>query len=250
MSWITKTLTSSIGRKIIMSLTGLFLCTFLVVHLVGNLQLFKHDQGAAFNTYSHFMGTNPVIRTIEWGLVLGFGFHIFEAVALSRYNKAARGQGYVSNHSEQNSEWTSRNMGILGSIILIFLIVHLYNFFWRARFGGLDKIGGENVDTRDLDNLYLAVVSSFHIWWYVTLYVAAQVSLGYHLWHGFRSGFQTLGLNHRKYTPVIKYAGYAFAVVVSASFAAMPLYFFLFTNDQGELAANAPAFLHTVASAF
>ena len=233
-----------------MSLTGLFLCTFLVVHLVGNLQLFKHDQGVAFNTYSHFMGTNPVIRTIEWGLVLGFGFHIFEAITLSRHNKAARSQGYVSNHSEQNSEWTSRNMGILGSIILIFLIVHLYNFFWRARFGGLDKIGGGNVDTRDLDNLYLAVVSSFHIWWYVTLYVAAQVSLGYHLWHGFRSGFQTLGLNHRKYTPVIKYVGYAFAVVVSASFAAMPLYFFLFTNDQGELATNVPAFLHTVASAF
>ncbi|WP_310393979.1 succinate dehydrogenase cytochrome b subunit [Hymenobacter sp.] len=250
MSWITKTLTSSIGRKIIMSVTGLFLCTFLVVHLVGNLQLFKHDQGAAFNTYSHFMGTNPIIRTIEWGLVLGFGFHIYEAFALSRRNKTARGQGYVTNHSEQNSEWTSRNMGILGTIILIFLLVHLYNFFWRARFGGLDKIGGENLETRDLDNLYLAVVSSFHIWWYVLLYVAAQISLGYHLWHGFRSGFQTLGLNHRKYTPVIKWAGYAFAVVVSAGFASMPLYFFLFTDNQGELASGAPAFLQSVASIF
>lgn len=233
-----------------MSVTGLFLCTFLVVHLVGNLQLFKHDQGAAFNAYSHFMGTNPVIRTIEWGLVLGFGFHIFEAFALTRRNKAARGQGYVSNHSEQNSEWTSRNMGILGSIILIFLLVHLYNFFWRARFGGLDKIGGENIDIRDYDNLYIAVVSSFHIWWYVMLYVAAQISLGYHLWHGFRSGFQTLGLNHRKYTPVIKYVGYGFAVIVSAAFAAMPLYFFLFTNEQGELAANVPTLFRAVASAF
>ncbi|MBU6122553.1 succinate dehydrogenase cytochrome b subunit [Hymenobacter siberiensis] len=252
MSWITKALTSSIGRKIIMSATGLFLCTFLVVHLVGNLQLFKHDQGAAFNTYSHFMGTNPIIRTIEWGLVLGFGFHIFEAFALTRRNKAARGtQGYVSNHSEQNSEWTSRNMGILGSIILIFLIVHLYNFFWRARFAGdLPRMGGADPLTSDYDNLYLAVVSSFHIWWYVLLYVAAQISLGYHLWHGFRSGFQTLGLNHRKYTPLIKYVGYGFAVVVSAGFASMPLYFFLFTDAQGEMAANAPAFLHTVAAAF
>lgn len=250
MSWITKTLTSSIGRKIIMSVTGLFLCTFLVVHLVGNLQLFKHDQGAAFNAYSHFMGTNPVIRTIEWGLVLGFGFHIYEAFALTRRNKAARGHGYAQWKAEQNSEWTSRNMGILGSVILIFLIVHLYNFFWRARFGGLEKIGGDNPEYRDYDNLYMAVVSSFHIWWYVLLYVAAQISLGYHLWHGFRSGFQTLGLNHRKYTPAIKYIGYAFAVVVSAAFAAMPLYFFLFTNDQGELAANVPSLLHTVASAF
>ena len=252
MSWITKTLTSSIGRKIIMSLTGLFLCTFLVVHLVGNLQLFKHDDGLAFNTYSHFMGTNPIIRTIEWGLVLGFGFHIYEAFALSRRNRAARGtQGYVSNHSEQNSEWTSRNMGILGSIILIFLIVHLYNFFWRARFGGLPKVGGNDLESRDLDNLYLAVVDSFHVWWYVLLYVAAQISLGYHLWHGFRSGFQTLGLNHRKYTPLIKYVGYAFAVVVAAAFASMPLYFYLFTNEQGDLkAAIASPIMHAVASAF
>ncbi|WP_240540731.1 succinate dehydrogenase cytochrome b subunit [Hymenobacter montanus] len=233
-----------------MSISGLFLCTFLVVHVVGNLQLFKHDQGAAFNAYSHFMGTNPIIRTIEWVLVLGFGFHIYEAFALVRRNKAARGHGYAQWKAEQNSEWTSRNMGLLGTIILIFLIVHLYNFFWRARFGGLEKIGGDNPEISDYDNLYLAVVSSFHIWWYVLLYVAAQISLGYHLWHGFRSGFQTLGLNHRKYMPVIKYAGYVFSVVVSAAFASMPLYFYLFTNEQGELAANAPSLIHAVTSAF
>jgi succinate dehydrogenase / fumarate reductase cytochrome b subunit len=196
------------------------------------------------------MGTNPIIRTIEWGLVLGFGFHIYEAWALYRRNKAARGHGYVQWKAEQNSEWTSRNMSLLGTIILIFLIVHLYNFFWRARFGGLPKVGGNDLETRDLDNLYLAVVDSFHVWWYVLLYVAAQISLGYHLWHGFRSGFQTLGLNHRKYMPLIKYAGYVFAVVVSAGFASMPLYFFLFTNEQGELASHAPALLQSVASAF
>lgn len=247
MSWITKTFSSSIGRKIVMSLTGLFLCTFLVVHLVGNLQLFKHDDGTAFNSYSHFMGTNPIIRTIEWGLVLGFGFHIYEALILTRRNQGARPQKYVVNHSEQNSQWTSRNMGILGSIILIFLLVHLYNFFWRARFAGdLLKMGGESLETRDYDNLYMAVVSSFHVWWYVALYVAAQVSLGYHLWHGFGSGFQTLGLNHRKYTPLIKGAGYAFAVVVSAAFAAMPLYFFLFTDDKGHLVSAVAPLVHSL----
>ena len=250
MSWIAKTLASSIGRKILMSLSGLFLCTFLVIHLVGNLQLFRNDHGLAFNVYSHFMGTNPVIRTIEWGLVLGFGGHIYQAYVLAAKNKKARGQGYAVWRAEQNSEWTSRNMAVLGTVILVFLLVHLYNFFWRARFGGLDKIGGAEVETRDLDNLYLAVVSSFHIWWYVLLYVAAQISLGYHLWHGFRSGFQTLGLNHRKYTPLIKYVGYGFAVVVSAGFASMPIYFFLFTDMQGEMATNAPAILHAIASAF
>ena len=244
MSWFSKTFSSSIGRKIIMSITGLFLCSFLVIHLVGNLQLFKHDNGAAFNVYSHFMGTNPIIRTIEWVLVAGFVFHIYEAIALSLRNRAARGQGYVVERANENSEWTSRNMGILGTVILIFLIVHLYNFFWRARFGELDP------DINNNDDLYTLVVSSFHQWWYVLLYVAAQVALGYHLWHGFRSGFQTLGLNHRKYTPVIKAVGYAFAVIVSAGFAAMPLYFFLFTNEAGELTSSAPGLLHQLSLAF
>ncbi|WP_375418239.1 succinate dehydrogenase cytochrome b subunit [uncultured Hymenobacter sp.] len=245
MSWITKTLTSSIGRKILMSTTGLFLCTFLVVHLVGNLQLFRNDHGLAFNVYSHFMGTNPVIRTIEWGLVLGFGVHIYQAYVLAAKNKKARGgQPYVSNHSEQNSEWTSRNMSILGTVILVFMIVHLYNFFWRARFGKLVP------DTNNNDDLYTLVVSSFHNVPYVLLYVAAQVALGYHLWHGFRSGFQTLGLNHRKYMGLIKYTGYAFSVAVAAGFAAMPLYFLLFTNEKGEITSQAPAFVQSLLVAF
>ncbi|SHJ02866.1 succinate dehydrogenase / fumarate reductase cytochrome b subunit [Hymenobacter daecheongensis DSM 21074] len=222
MSWISKTFSSSIGRKIIMALTGLFLCSFLVVHLIGNLQLFKDDGGAAFNIYSHFMGTNPLIRTLEWGLVLGFGFHIYEALILTRRNQAARGIGYVESRPSQNSSWQSRNMGLLGTIILVFLLVHLYNFFWRARFGDLDP------DINNNDDLYTLVVSSFHQWWYVLLYVLAQVALCYHLIHGFRSAFQTVGLNHRKYTPAIKIFGYVFSVVVCAGFAAMPLYFYFF----------------------
>ncbi|GAA3953291.1 succinate dehydrogenase cytochrome b subunit [Hymenobacter algoricola] len=220
MSWISKTFSSSIGRKIIMALTGLFLCSFLVVHLIGNLQLFKDDGGAAFNIYSHFMGTNPIIRTLEWGLVLGFGFHIYEALVLTRRNQTARGIGYVESRPSQNSPWQARNMGLLGTVILVFLLVHLYNFFWRARFGDLDP------DINNNDDLYTLVVSSFHQWWYVLLYVLAQVALCYHLIHGFHSAFQTVGLNHRKYTPAIKLVGYAFSVVVCAGFAAMPLYFY------------------------
>jgi len=235
MSWISKTFSSSIGRKIIVAITGLFLCSFLVVHLIGNLQLFKHDDGVAFNIYSHFMGTNPVIRTVEWVLLLGFGFHIYEAWALFSRNRAARSVGYVSNHSEQNSKWQSRNMSLLGTIILVFLLVHLYNFFYRARFGELDP------DINSNDDLYTLVVSSFHQWWYVALYVIAQVALCYHLLHGFKSAFQTLGLNHRKYTPAIEVIGYAFSIIVCAGFAIMPLYFFFFTNEQGDpLSAVAP----------
>lgn len=221
MSWLSNALTSSIGRKIIMAVTGLFLCSFLVIHLVGNLQLFKNDGGAAFNIYSHFMGTNPIIRTIEWVLVAGFGFHIYEAIALTGKNRKARGgQGYVENRIEQNSPWASRNMGLLGSIILFFLIVHLYNFFWRARFGTLSP------DINNNDDLYTLVVTSFREWWYVLLYVLAQVAICYHLIHGFKSAFQSLGLTHRKYTPLVTMIGYGFAIIVCAGFAAMPLYFF------------------------
>jgi succinate dehydrogenase / fumarate reductase, cytochrome b subunit len=225
MSWFTKTFSSSIGRKIVMSITGLFLCSFLVVHLIGNLQLFNNDGGQAFNVYSHFMGHNPVIRVMEFVLLAGFVFHIWDAVALTRRNKAARPVAYAVNHSEQNSNWSSRNMGLLGTVILVFLIIHLYNFFLPTKTGGLDKV---MIDGVMVDNLYIRVAESFKIWWYVVLYVISMIALAYHLMHGFQSAFQTLGLNHKKYTPAIKGFGYAFSIIVCLGFAAMPLYFFLF----------------------
>jgi succinate dehydrogenase / fumarate reductase, cytochrome b subunit len=225
MNWFTKTFSSTIGRKIIMSITGLFLCSFLVIHLIGNLQLFKNDGGAAFNVYSHFMGTNPVIRTMEIVLLLGFLFHIYDAIVLTRRNKAARPVGYAENRPGENSPWSSRNMGLLGTVILVFLIIHLWNFFVPARFGGLDGVVVDNVQ---YDNLYLRVVQSFQIWWYVVIYVIAMVALAYHLIHGFQSAFQSLGLTHKKYTPFIQKFGYAFSVIICLGFAIIPLYFFFF----------------------
>ncbi|WP_303310912.1 succinate dehydrogenase cytochrome b subunit [Hymenobacter sp. BT730] len=222
MSWISKTFSSSIGRKIIMSITGLFLCSFLVVHLVGNLQLFKDDNGAAFNAYSEFMSHNTVIRTMELVLVLGFGFHIYQGLVLAAKNRAARGSKYVSDHIEQNSKWYSRSMALLGTLVLFFLIVHLYNFLGSLRFTD------NPVDAAGNEDAYLLVVKAFSNPFYVILYVAALVALCYHLMHGFQSAFQTLGLNHRKYTPIIKVIGYAFSVIVCAGFAAMPIYFYFF----------------------
>ena len=223
MSWFTKTFSSSIGRKVVMSITGLFLCSFLVVHLIGNLQLFKDDGGAAFNIYSHFMAHNPIIRTMEIVLLAGFVFHIWDAVALTRRNKAARSIGYAESHPEANSNWSSRNMGLLGTVILVFLIIHLYNFFWRARFGEPNMIP---IEGTEYDDLYSVVVQSFQLWWYVLIYVLGMIALAFHLIHGFQSAFQTLGLNHKKYTPAIKAFGYAFSIIVCLGFAAMPLYFF------------------------
>ena len=225
MNWFTQTFSSTVGRKIIMSITGLFLCSFLVVHLIGNLQLFNNDGGAAFNIYSRFMGTNPIIRTMEIVLLLGFLFHIYDAIVITRRNKAARPIGYVNSHPEENSTWASRNMGLLGTVILVFLIIHLWNFFVPARFGGLEGVVIEDVE---YDNLYLKVVQSFQIWWYVALYVISMVALAYHLIHGFQSAFQSLGLDHKKYTPFIQKFGYAFSVIVCLGFAIIPLYFFFF----------------------
>jgi succinate dehydrogenase / fumarate reductase, cytochrome b subunit len=226
MSWFTRTFSSTIGRKIIMSLTGLFLCSFLVIHLAGNLQLLREDGGQAFNIYSRFMSTNVIIRSIEVFLFLGFIFHIYDGLYLAYHNRKARGrQRYAVNRPEENSNWSSRNMALLGTILLVFLVLHLYNFFYVARFGELDPVEIEGVVYK---NVYTIVVSAFQIWWYVAIYVISMIALAYHLIHGFASAFQTLGLNHKKYTPAIKAFGYGFSIIISAGFAMLPLYFYFF----------------------
>ena len=147
MSWFTKTFSSTIGRKLVVAVTGLFLCSFLVVHLIGNLQLFSSDEGVAFNAYTYFMTHNPVIRAMEIILLLGFVFHIYEAIVVSRRNQSARSVKYAVNRLDQNSNWSSRNMGLLGTVIFIFLLVHLYNFYFKLKFGevALDSAGNKNL---------------------------------------------------------------------------------------------------------
>jgi succinate dehydrogenase / fumarate reductase, cytochrome b subunit len=223
MSWFTKTFSSTIGRKLVMSITGLFLCSFLVVHLIGNLQLFNDDGGKAFNIYSQFMGHNMLIRAMEIVLLAGFVFHIWDAVALTRRNKSARSVKYAVNRPEENSNWSSRNMGLLGTVILVFLLIHLYSFFLPTKTGALEKVV---IDGEMVDDLYAHVVLAFKNPVYVLLYVISMVALAYHLIHGFQSAFQTLGLNHKKYTPAIRSFGYIFSILVCVGFAIMPVYFF------------------------
>ena len=225
MSWFTKTFSSTIGRKLVMSITGLFLCSFLVVHLIGNLQLFNDDGGQAFNNYSEFMGHNMVIRAMEIVLLLGFVFHIWDAVAITRRNQSARQVKYAYNRPQDNSNWSSRNMGLLGTVILVFLLIHLYNFFLPTKTGALQQV---LIDGELVDDLYSHVVLAFQNPLYVLLYVISMVALAYHLIHGFQSAFQTLGLNHKKYSPFIRSFGYIFSILVCLGFASMPVYFFLF----------------------
>ncbi|WP_128546650.1 succinate dehydrogenase cytochrome b subunit [Larkinella soli] len=228
MSWLTTTLASSLGRKVVMSLTGLFLCTFLIVHLAGNLQLFKGDEGRAFNVYSHFMTHNPVIMTISYLLYASILIHSTMALILTRHNQASRPVKYAYQRPEANSHWTSRNMGILGTILFIFIVIHMRTFWFTMHFGPIPMV---NYDGEEYKDLYTVVSAAFSNGLYVLFYVLAMAGLSFHLVHGFQSGFQTLGIRHKKYSPMIEWIGtYGFGVLIPALFAAMPVYMFLKTH--------------------
>lgn len=220
MSWLSDTLTSTIGRKLVMSLTGLFLIIFLVVHLAGNFQLLADDGGEAFNEYAEFMTSNPIIKFLSYGLYAFILLHIIMSIALVMKNKKARPVGYEKVKGSANSSFSSRNMGILGFIILVFLVIHMRSFWFEMKFGTMpvDEFGNKD--------LYLIVKEAFSQWWYVALYVVCMVGLAFHLSHGFSSAFQTLGVNHSKYTPFIKKLGIVYAILIPAAFASIPLIMF------------------------
>lgn len=240
MNWFTRAITSSIGRKLIMSLTGLFLVSFLLVHLIGNMQLFYKDQGDAFNKYTEFMSHNAVIRILELGLVLGFVLHIYNSVVLTQRNKAARPQAYAYRQPSPGTTWYSRNMGVTGSIILVFLIMHLYNFYWRYKFGEVPYVMiGEGAEAKPYKDMYRVVAQGFQQWFISVPYVLAMVLLAFHLMHGFQSAFRTLGLDHKKYTPAVQAVGTFLAVLVPVLFAAMPVYFLLNAPEFKDIVNDA-----------
>lgn len=225
MAWVTQTLSSSLGRKVVMSLTGLFLSSFLIVHMAGNLQLFKGDNGRAFNEYTYFMTHNPVIITVSYLLYTSILVHAFMAWVLTRHNQASRPVKYAYSRPEANSPWSSRNMGILGTVLLLFIIIHMRTFWYEMHFGSVPMA---EYDGKQYKDLYAVVKEAFAQWWYVLLYVISMVAIGFHLAHGFQSGFQSLGIRHTKYTPMIEFVGrYFFALIIPAAFAAMPIYVFL-----------------------
>jgi succinate dehydrogenase / fumarate reductase, cytochrome b subunit len=223
MNWFTNFFSSTIGRKFLMALTGLFLILFLVVHLAGNLQLMYADEGRAFNVYAQFMTSNPVIKTISIVNYIIIIVHIVWAIILTIRNRKARGsEGYAV--SRNSSHWTSRNMGILGTLIFIFLVIHLRSFWYEMHWGGIPT---KNYDGEEIKDLYAVVNFAYGNVWFVIFYVASMAFLAFHLFHGFASAFQTLGLNHVKYNGVIKFVGVAFAIIVPALFALIPIYMYL-----------------------
>jgi succinate dehydrogenase / fumarate reductase cytochrome b subunit len=220
MSSFSKFLNSSIGKKLVMAVTGSFLLIFLIIHLIGNITLFFGAD--TFNGYVSALDViKPLIRVIEIVLLTAFILHIFNGVRLWIENRNARGITYKVKGSSENSNLFSRTMFLSGSIVFIFLVSHLGTFFWR--FNVHDPMG-----LAEIHEYFDIVVYFFSIWWYVLLYVIAMALLGFHLNHGFQSAFQTFGWNHNKYTPFIKKLGTLYAIIMAAGFASMPIYFFFF----------------------
>ena len=224
MKWFLDLFSSTLGRKLTMALTGLFLILFLAVHLAGNLQLLKDDGGRSFNIYAEFMSTNPLIQIVSKGNFAFIIIHALWAILLSRKNQSARGPVGYAESSGQSSAWTSRNMGILGTVVLVFIVIHLKDFWAEMHFGGMTMVDYDGKTYRDI---YSLVNLWFQKSWYVVLYVFCMAAVGFHLWHGFASAFQTMGLNHLKYNGLIKVVGRTFAVVVPGLFALIPVLMYL-----------------------
>jgi succinate dehydrogenase / fumarate reductase, cytochrome b subunit len=224
MTW-KEMFTSSIGKKLVMGFTGLFLITFLIVHVGINSCIFAMDGGVMFNKAAHFMGSTVLIRIAEIGLFLGLILHIVQGLMLTLQNQAKRKSKYIVNAPSANSKWYSRSMGILGTLLLFFLALHLFHFWMKARFGG--EIPPVAIGGSEMHNMYELMRVTFQELWVVIVYVAGCVALCWHLVHGFHSAFRTVGVSSKKYLALIQQTGIGFSIVVSLAFAMMPIALYL-----------------------
>jgi succinate dehydrogenase / fumarate reductase cytochrome b subunit len=223
MSWLVKSLNSSVGKKFVMASTGIGLILFLLVHLIGNFTLFGGPE--AFNGYVNTLDiVKPLIRVVEVGLTLVFVFHIFNGIRLWIENKKANPIKYKVNAQSKSSTLFSRTMLQSGSIVLIFLVLHLATFWYAFNFAGHAE-----PTTHDYYNI---VLEWFQNPFYAGFYVLAVVILGFHLNHGFQSAFQTFGWNHKKYFRFIELLGTAYSILMAVGFASMPIYFYFFQGGN------------------
>ena len=217
MNWIIRFFRSSLGRKFIMALTGLFLIVFLKIHLIGNSLILLNDNGESFRGFVEFMESNPVIKIMSAVLILGFIIHIIQGIDVWITNRRAKGVGYSVN-TNANSSFFSKYMFWFGVMIFIFLILHLGNFWYGLKI----------THTINDAELYDKVIEAFKNPFYVIIYELGIIALHMHLRHGFQSAFQTLGLNHGKWTPIIKIIGLLYAIIVPLGFFIIPVYVYFF----------------------
>lgn len=274
-------LKSSLAKKYWMALTGLFLCLFLIGHLAGNLQLLVPDNASNFNQYALFMTTNPAVKVLSYLTYISILLHAVDGFLLVYQNRKARPVGYAYERQDKNTNWSSRNMAILGTLILVFIVTHMITFWYpmhydnkfplqklaiegqmpgmkqeyyitsgwgKEKYIPVNAVDGKNVAVegnqffyltptkvpfaQGYKDLYIITIDFFkdknYGLIYTILYVISMGVLGFHLWHGFASAFQSIGVNNRKYNTLIRVFSKWFAVVVPVLFAIIPLYIHFF----------------------
>lgn len=221
MSWVQRTFSSSIGSKWMMAISGAALVGFLVAHLSGNLLIFVGRD--ALNAYAkglHDLG--PLLWVARIGLLVFVLMHIFTAMSLMKRNREAKPQKYAVNHA-QGATYASRTMVMSGPIITLYIIYHLAHFTFKAVHVDEAAVAMETLSGGHAVDVYQMMVDSFSVWWITLFYLIANLLICVHLHHGIQSAFQTLGLNHPKFTPLLKQAGAAIAVLIAVGFVSIPL---------------------------
>lgn len=221
MKW-SEFFTSSVGKKFIMGFTGLFLISFLVIHVGLNACIWANDNGEMFNRAAHFMGATVLIRILEVGLMAGIFLHAVQGLILTAQNNKRRTIGYAVPMGNTGSRWYSRWMGLLGTLILLFLILHWWHFWIPSRFTGVEEVFYPG-EARPYHDLYRLMIITFQSWWVVIIYVLGCFSLAYHLMQGFHSSFRSLGLHNSRYLALLRNIGIGFSIIVSLAFAMMPI---------------------------
>ncbi len=211
--------TSSIGKKFMMSLAGLFLVVFLLVHLGINLLVILFKDPMVYNKAAHFMSSNPLIKVFEVVLIGGILLHIVYALILQVQNWMARPRRYI-RPNYANTSFFSKFMIHTAAVILAFLAIHFADFYFKAKFGHAAEITVNGVHYHDFAT---EMIDKFQQLPYVIFYVASFIFLGFHLIHGFQSAFKTLGLDNKKYTPIIQALAFIYTIIVVAGFTVIPL---------------------------
>ena len=224
---MNKYFTSTIFRKILAAFSGLFLTLFLLGHLVGNLQLFISgiEGQTRFNKYALFMTTNPVVKFLSIVTYLSILLHIVFTLYLSMQSKLARPIGYAVSSGNANSTWSSNNMAILGTFLLLFIIVHMRSFWYVMHFGEMPYQYLD--DGTKVKDLYLITTSAFKNPIYTLFYVLSMVALSLHLKHGVESAVQTIGLKLPYYEKPFKFFASFISFIIPATFASIPIYLYV-----------------------
>lgn len=208
-------------KKSIIALTGLFLCIFLIVHLSANCILLLPEGIARdlYNSYSTTLRESPLIKIIAYALYLSIILHALYALLITLRNRKAKPKKYAVNNSKENSTWASKNMGILGMLILIFIIIHLANFWARIKLGLGEEVGLDSAGNKDVYNVTYSLFQNIY---FVTLYTVISIPLAFHLHHGLKSAFKTLGFYHKKGLKIIAKVALVYAIIMGVGFGIIP----------------------------